>query len=135
MKLVARFTVGAVLAAIAWTAQPAAAQDPVKVGPTIYKVVLENERVRVSEIHFAPGAKMPMHEHPDHFVYMMSDGKLKLSYPDGHSQEMDVHPGQTVWMNAETHAGENIGTTDVRGLVVELKPLPNYSDAGSATQP
>ena len=37
----------------------------------------------------------------------------------------DLTPGQAVWINAESHAAENIGTTDIKLLVVELKePAP-----------
>ncbi len=98
--------------------------DPVQVGPNIYKVVFENERVRVSEITFKPGDSIAMHSHPDHFVYVMTAGTLKLSYPDGTSKDFVGTPGQVVWTPAETHAGENIGGTEFRGLVVEFKPLP-----------
>jgi len=97
-------------------------EDPVQVGPNIYKVVFENERVRVSEITFKPGDAIPMHSHPDHFVYVMTAGTLKLSYPDGTSKDIVGTPGQVMWVPAETHAGENIGSTEFRGLVVEFKP-------------
>src|SRR5438067_4090517 len=37
--------------------------DPTVVDPAHYKVVLENEYVRVLRIHFGPREKSPMHEH------------------------------------------------------------------------
>ena len=40
------------------------AQDPVKVAPGIYKVILENDHVRVLEVTLKPGEKVPMHSHP-----------------------------------------------------------------------
>ena len=61
----------------------ACAQDPMQVGPNIYKLLFENERVRVFEVRFKPGERIAMHAHPDHVVYMLDDGKLKLSSPDG----------------------------------------------------
>lgn len=97
------------------------AQDPAEVGPHIYKVLFENEKVRVSDIHFNPDDKIAMHSHPDHFVYVLSAGKLKLSYPDGTTSDFEGTPGQVVWINAESHAAENIGGTEFHGLVVELK--------------
>ena len=102
----------------------ALAQDPLVVGPNIYKKVFENDRVRVSEITFKPGDSMPMHSHPDHFVYVMTAGTIKLSYPDGTSKDFVGVPGQVVWIPAETHSGENTGGTEFRALVVEFKPLP-----------
>jgi quercetin dioxygenase-like cupin family protein len=105
----------------------ASAQDPVVVGPEIYSMKFENERVRVSEIHFAPGASIPMHEHPDHFLYVLTAGTIQLSYPDGRTADFVAQPGQIVWTPAESHAAVNTGTTDFTALVVELKPLPAYT--------
>lgn len=107
------------------------AQDPVVVGPSVYSVVFENEKVRVSEISFDPGESIAMHSHPDHFVYVLTPGTLKLGYPDGHSSDFAGTPGQVVWIPAESHAAVNIGTTQFRGLVVELKPLPNEPEAAT----
>jgi len=113
-----------VTSAFLLTVQVAAAQDPAKVGPDIYKVVFENARVRVSEATFKPGAKIKMHSHPDHFVYPLAGGKLKITRPDGKSEEAEVQPGKVMWMAAETHKGQNVGESEVKLLVVELKEEP-----------
>ena len=42
----------------------AMAQDVVKVAPDQFKVVLENEHVRVLEFRMKPGEKEAMHTHP-----------------------------------------------------------------------
>ena len=124
MKGSARFKViglAAVLGLI-FAAKGVMAQDPVQVGPHIYKrVAFENERVRVCDIEFKPGEKIAMHSHPDHFVYVLSPGKLRLSYPDGTTKEMEAKAGDVVWVGPESHAGENIGDTDFKAIVVELK--------------
>ena len=83
------------------------AQDPLEVGPDIYKLVFENDRVRVMEVTFKPGAKIAMHSHPDHFAYVLADGKLLLSYPDGTTKDLEGKAGNLFWINAETHAAEN----------------------------
>jgi quercetin dioxygenase-like cupin family protein len=101
------------------------AQDPMHVGPNIYKLLFENDRVRVFEVRFKPGEKIAMHSHPDHVVYVLGDGKLKLSYPDGKSVEVALQAGKTLWIPAETHAAENVGATDAHSLVVELKESPS----------
>lgn len=102
-------------------AQFASAQDPVKIAPNIYKVVFENERVRVSEATFKPGDKIGTHSHPDHFAYALTAGKLKITKPDGKSEVAELQPGKLLWAKAETHKGENVGETEIRLLVVELK--------------
>jgi beta-alanine degradation protein BauB len=73
-----------------------------------YKLLFENERVRVFEVRFKPGERIAMHSHPDHVVYVLDNGKLKLSYPDGKSVEVVLQAGQTLWIPAETHAAEEI---------------------------
>ena len=45
---------------LAWSGS-ALAQDAVKVDPAHYKVVFENESVRVLKIGYAPGGKSTMH--------------------------------------------------------------------------
>jgi quercetin dioxygenase-like cupin family protein len=61
----------------------ARAQDPVKTSPQYYKVLLENERVRVLEYRLKPGEKEAMHSHPAGVVYVLSGAKLKFTYSDG----------------------------------------------------
>ncbi len=96
-------------------------QDPLGGAPDMYKLKFENERVRVMEVTFAPGASIAMHSHPDHFVHVASGGKLTLSYSDGTSKEIDAKTGDILWLNAESHAAVNHGDTEVKLLVVELK--------------
>ncbi len=90
--------------------------------PFISKLLLENERVKVFEMDFKPGEKTDMHEHPgDYVVYPLSDGCLKFTNRDGQSQEQDFKVGEAGFQKAGWHIVENIGDTEVRGLVVELK--------------
>ncbi len=97
------------------------AQDPAEVAPEIFTVLFENDQVRVAEVRFAPGAKIGTHSHPDHFVYPLADGQLKLSYADGTSKDMVAKAGEVLWGGAETHVSENVGPAEFHGLVVELK--------------
>ncbi len=99
----------------------ARAQDPAKVAPDVYKVVFENARVRVMEVTLAPGAKVAMHSHPDHFAYGLSSGKVKFTHADGTTVEAEFQPGQVVWVPAEKHSRENPGDAEVKAVVVELK--------------
>lgn len=100
--------------------QPVRAQDPLKVAPNMYKLVFENERVRVMEVSFKPGERIAEHSHPDHFAYVLSPGKLKITAGEKVT-EADLTVGQLLWIPAETHWAVNAGTTDVRVLVTELK--------------
>jgi quercetin dioxygenase-like cupin family protein len=105
-----------------------AVQDPVKVSPELYKVILDNERLRVLDITLKPGAKSPMHSHPDFVVYALSDGKAKFTFKDGKTQDIELKNGQCVWNDAMSHAAENTGQADLHVLNIELKePKPMKS--------
>jgi quercetin dioxygenase-like cupin family protein len=83
---------------------------------------MENEKVRVMEVRLEPGQKSPMHNHPDdHVVYVNSDAKFKLSFPDGKSAEFELKAGQALWLEAGPHETENIGKTRGHNIVIELK--------------
>ena len=118
------FIAGLILGVLS-TAMVAFAQDPIKVGPNIYKVVHENDRVRVLEIRFKPGDSIAMHSHPDHYVIVTSGGTLQLSKPDGTKSDITAKAGEVLWIPAESHAAKNTGTTEIVGYVNELKePKP-----------
>ncbi len=65
------------------------AEDAAKVAPHVYKVVFENERVRVLEVSMEPGERADMHSHPDCFVYFLYGGKGKLTTPSGETEEIE----------------------------------------------
>ena len=120
------------LLAICFAGRTSFAQDPVKVGPDIYKTIMENDYVRVCEVTFKPGAKMPMHSHPGHVIYWVTDGKLNVSTPDGKTVELDGKAGEAMWSPPVTHAGENIGTADVKLIVTEIKSVKTAAPAKKA---
>jgi quercetin dioxygenase-like cupin family protein len=96
--------------------------DVLKVASKAYKLVLENDRVRVMEMMLKPGDTAPMHNHPNaHVVYIMNNAKFQLSFPDGKSGMFDLKKGQALMMDAGPHKTTNIGTTIGRNLVIELK--------------
>ena len=95
--------------------------DAVKVAPDSYKVVLENDAVRVLEVRIKQGAKSEMHSHPKSVAICLNDQRLKFTFPNGKSENADLKRGQTVWLDGISHTVENIGTEDVSSVVVELK--------------
>jgi len=97
------------------------AEDAAKVAPHVYKVVFENERARVLEVTQEPGDRSDMHSHPDYFVYMLSDCKVKFTDPSGETAELELPAGAGMWRDAEEHATENVGGTTVRALFFEPK--------------
>ena len=98
---------------------PVAADDPTVTDPDHYKVVLENERVRVLRYHDRPGEKTHPHRHPDSVLYALSTFKRRLTFPDGTTRDLSLDAGTILWVPAQGHMGENIGTTDSDALLVE----------------
>lgn len=61
------------------TAVAGAAQDPVATLPQAYKLVLENEWVKVTRVHYAPNVKLPVHDHtawPSAYLYLNASGPV-----------------------------------------------------------
>ena len=97
------------------------AQDPVKVSPQYYKVLLENDQVRVVEYRLKAGEKEPMHSHSAGVVYVLSGAKIRFSYPDGRTEEKAAATGEAIWREPTTHAVENIGDTEAHVIAIDLK--------------
>ena len=102
--------------------RPAPSQDVIRVASDSHTVIFENEHVRVLAVHFKPGQVAPMHSHPENVSYFLTDGKLKVTLPDGKVIERSLKAGTAGWSDATTHAAEKVGTTDFQQVQVELKP-------------
>jgi quercetin dioxygenase-like cupin family protein len=94
--------------------------DPTRTDLDKYKVIFENDRVRVLEFRDTPGAKTKPHQHPDSVLLMLSNFRRRLSIGDS-VREVTVEAGEAVWSPAQIHIGENIGSTDTHLVFVELK--------------
>ena len=123
IHLVAGIGIGALLAtgAFALSSRETTVQDPVKQSPQYYKVLLENDQVRVLEYRLKPGQKEPMHTHSEGVLYIFGDAKMRTTYPDGRTEENAGRAGEAHWRNPVTHALENIGSTEAHALAVDLK--------------
>jgi quercetin dioxygenase-like cupin family protein len=96
-------------------------QDATRVAPDIYKVLFENNEVRVLDIRMKQGSKSEMHSHPKSIVYCINDSKAKFTFPGGKSDVVDLKAGQTIWLDAVSHSVENTGADDMRAVLIELK--------------
>ena len=85
------------------------------------QVKLENERVRVLELRLKPGEREKQHTHPQYVLYALTDYRVRNTNADGTVRVYDRKAGDVFWGEPITHSGENIGTTEVRALIVELK--------------
>ena len=117
--LLCMISAGGVLVAVA--ADPP--RDAVRVAPNVYSVVFENERVRVLRFVTEPGQKWPLHAHPDSVAVSLSEYDVRNATPGEAPTERHSRLGDVRWIPATSHIGENSGTTEMRGLIIELKQL------------
>ncbi len=97
------------------------ALDAMLVDPDKFSVRFENERVRVLEARIPPGECHGMHWHPQHLVYTLSHYEVQDKFPDGSTKNMERDAGELLWGEELSHATTNLGETEVRALIIELK--------------
>jgi hypothetical protein len=105
--------------------------DPATTDPDLYRVLFENDRVRVLEYRDRPGDKTSRHAHPDTVMYTLSAFRRRLT-ADGRQVEVQLPAGQVRWVAAQEHAGENIGDTGTHSIFIELKEPRTAGAAGSS---
>jgi hypothetical protein len=70
------------------------------------KVILENDKVKVTEFFSLPGddaCGKGMHSHNERLVIAITDASIKLTTEDGKSQDLDLKAGTAFWGGTETH--------------------------------
>jgi ketosteroid isomerase-like protein/quercetin dioxygenase-like cupin family protein len=102
----------------------ASAQDAVKADSKHYKVELENDEVRVLRIHYEPGEKSVMHEHPKGVAVFLTDYQVKFTTPTGEEIPVSGKAGQVIWNDNEKHLPENTGKKAMEVILIEMKAKP-----------
>lgn len=97
------------------------AQDPAVVNAKTIKVKFENDKVRVLEAELPPGVKEQLHSHPAYVIYVMAGGNVRNYASDGKTSESELKTGDVLYREPLTHAAENIGTTTMHFILVEMK--------------
>src|SRR2546423_10300145 len=113
----------------------ATAQDKPVTPPDSYRIVMENERVRMIEVHVKPRSKVNVDSEPgrERFLYMLSDGALILAPPGKMPYEFALHAGETAVFPAVSPTVENDTDSAVRALLVEVKqPMRSTVVAGKS---
>jgi quercetin dioxygenase-like cupin family protein len=98
--------------------------DPTTTDPDKYRVIFENDRVRVLEYRDEPGQATHPHHHPASVMVTLSAFERRLVAEDGSSRDATLEAGQVRWLEAQVHSGENIGQTPTHVVFVELKDAP-----------
>ena len=107
-------------------AQEAPANAPLSyvADPKVYHLVSENDQFRVVEVTRPAGYRDAWHSHGKAtVVYGLTDCQTRLHTPDGKTTGgTPVKAGSVVYNGPiASHSAENVGATECRQLLVELK--------------
>src|SRR5258708_30388804 len=89
------------------------AQDAAKTRPGAYRVVFENDRMRVLEFRSRPGMALcgvGKHSHPAHLTVALSDARVRVTLQDGREVVATNKLCAVFWREPETHVAEHIGS-------------------------
>ena len=118
--MIARFIAAAVITLALLSSN--SAQDVMKAAPNHYKVLVDNQQVRVVQNTLTPGEKDPLHTHPAGWYYVTAAGKMKVTTADGKVSYWEPKQGDSGWMEAEAaHTSENVGSSTMSFILVEVK--------------
>jgi hypothetical protein len=104
-------------------AQTAAEPEKPVTLPDSYRVVMENDRMRMIELHIKAHSKIEVDTPPnrERFLYMLTDGALILAAPGKKPYEFALNAGETAVFPAVSPIVENGTDSAVRALMVEFK--------------
>lgn len=113
MKLTLAYAAASALLLLTGTAQaapptpepPPATKGPVDglvSSPDNFKLLLENDHVRVLQYTLLPGALDHWHTHPPRVGYVLSGAKIRVTEADGSTPDYDERTGDNYW--ARLHA-------------------------------
>ena len=114
----------AALATLSAFVSPASAQDPLASDGDKYKLVLENDQVRVLSYRDLPGERTHEHRHPAFVVVALAPFKRQIRLADGRTMVREFKAGDVLYSAGETHIGENVGPLPTQVVLIELKTPP-----------
>ncbi len=97
------------------------AQDAASTDGDKYKVIFENECVRVLDYKDLPGQETHQHKHPAFVLYALGPFRRSITLPGGEVLERQFKEGDVMWSDSQTHIGKNIGNTPTHVVLVEMK--------------
>src|SRR3954471_13876119 len=103
--------------------------DALVAAPDYHSLLLENERVRVLDVHIPQGHTVPVHTHRwSALLVLITDGELVRRDAGGavlfdtRTIEKKSSPLVPTWSGPfPPHSVENVGKTDIHVISVELK--------------
>jgi len=120
-KMFKKIIVGISITVATLLATTIVAEDAVIADPGHYTVEFENDRIRIIRIKYGPGEKSVMHTHGPNASVFLSDGGVRMHFPDGSTEDVSTTVGMALWSDGDEHLPENVGDGPVHVILVELK--------------
>jgi hypothetical protein len=108
--------------------------DPIATNPDFYRVLWENEDVRVLEYRDLPGQETTPHSHPNSILVALTDFERQLTIGPL-VRDVALSAGSAQWLPAQTHSGRNTGATPTQTILVELKHSRQQGPRGGPAGP
>ncbi len=140
MTTARKFLIPALLT-LSWIAMPALAQDKAKpaamdkskaaaekpkaaekkAGEGTRKVLVDNDKVVVTEVRYKPGEGSTMRERGPRVTRALTSGTMERTYADGKKETIEWKAGDVKYSPKQTFINKNVGKTEVALFVTALK--------------
>jgi quercetin dioxygenase-like cupin family protein len=108
--------------------------DPLETDPQHYRLLWENDHVRVLDYTDEPGDETHVHRHPDSVMVTLTAFERRLA-TDDRTVDVALPAATAVWLAAQRHSGRNTGTTPTHTVLIELKDVHDADLPTSALGP
>jgi hypothetical protein len=97
--------------------------DATRVAPDVYRILLDNEAVRVVEVHLeALRRTAPYRQVGRTLEWPLTSAKIRVTRTGARAQDLALVARQPRWTaDAIEQAVENVGMNDLRGILIEIK--------------
>jgi mannose-6-phosphate isomerase-like protein (cupin superfamily) len=100
--------------------------NAVRKGESPVRILFDDERVRVQEITFRPGAQGPGTARPFRIMRVLKGGTMQRTYPDGRTETIEYKTGELRVVGPDRpFVPKNVGNSDIVFYVVALKDAGN----------
>jgi quercetin dioxygenase-like cupin family protein len=86
-----------------------------------YTTEFESEEVRILRIAYGAGDESVMHYHPDSVAVFLTDHHVRMTMPDGSTEDISAAAGDAMFAPAGQHQPKNISDSDWELVLIELK--------------
>jgi len=91
---------------------------PVALDPSHFRMVLENDHVKVIRVRLGPHEKSMVMEIPAHVMTCVTDQRVRVNYAHTRSVERSQKAGYTGWVESDEYGLENLDDKPAEWILV-----------------